>query len=228
VPFGLRFCCSVTCILGWHCLHLGRDYAAWFASCHDSTPPAASRSCSASASEATAPPADSRCSRDTVSFKYDTGALGRWVHRLAQRVPRNKVAFCRIRLCDLELARRNVRKKRHFSTTGSTIPPSADLSSLTSTKGSENAPCQEHYRNNCCEIQVERVYQDASLRSHIRLGRNHERFNLQPTRWRAETLAVRLRPPAGSSVGYDVNAPRLWPRVRPRNVLLRFQSPRGY
>jgi hypothetical protein len=54
-------------------------------------------------------------------------------------------------------------KNLYFSTAGPTIPAFAGLRSLTSTKDSENAPCQEHYRNNCSEIQVERVYQRASL-----------------------------------------------------------------
>jgi Rad3-related DNA helicase len=97
-------------------------------------------------------------------------------------------------------------KPKCLSTVGFTSPPFAFLRSFTSTQGQEDAACQKHRRDKCCEIQIDRRCQSASR---MRLPRVEPQLpsavNLWPKGRRAATPYARWRHPSASPVGYGAN-----------------------
>src|SRR5436190_20536929 len=121
------------------------------------------------------------------------------------------------------------KKPNCFSTRGFTIPPFTFLRSFTSTQDEEDASCQEHCRDNCCEIQIDLRCQSASC---MRLPWVEPQLpnavNFWPTRHRAGTRGVRWCHPIANLVGYGANVRKQSHRVRPENAWQRFQSLQGH
>ena len=119
-------------------------------------------------------------------------------------------------------------KPKCLSTVGFTSPPFAFLRSFTSTQGQEDAACQEHRRDKCCEIQIDRRCQSASRMRLPRVGPQlPNAVNLWPKRHRAGTTGAPRRRPSASPVGYGANVRKQWYTAHQENGWLQCRSLRG-